>query len=93
MFVITWIWCVFVVAQSYAGNLTAMITRPKLHMPIASAEGMLTQDEISLVVEEGVAVIDYMEASPPGSTLRELIGTATFLSDDGDLGKWWYVYV
>ena len=27
LFVITWIWCVFVVAQSYAGNLTAMITR------------------------------------------------------------------
>ena len=73
-------------AQSYAGNLTAMITRPKLHMPITSAEDMLAQDEISLVVEEGVAIIDYMEASPESSTLRELIGTATRLSDDGELG-------
>ena len=86
LFVITWIWCVFVVAQSYAGNLTAMITRPKLHMPITNVEEMLGQDEISLVVEEGVAVIDYMEASPEGSKLRELIGTATLLTDDGDLG-------
>ena len=74
-------------AQSYAGNLTAMITRPKLHMPIRSVEDLLTHEEISLVVEEGVAVIDYMEASPPGSALRELIRTATLLSDDGDLGK------
>ena len=73
-------------AQSYAGNLTAMITRPKLHMPITSVDDMLAQDEISLVVEDGVAIIDYMEASPKGSTLRELIGTATRLSDDGELG-------
>ena len=73
-------------AQSYAGNLTAMITRPKLHMPITSVDDMLAQDEISLVVEDGVAIIDYMEASPKGSTLGELIGTATRLSDDGELG-------
>ena len=72
--------------QSYAGNLMAMITRPKLHMPITSAEDMLAQDEISLVVEDGVGVVDYMEAMPKGSTLRELIGTATRLSIDEDLG-------
>ena len=40
-------------------------------------EEMLAQDEISLVVEEGVAVIDYMRATPPGSTLRTLIGKQT----------------
>ena len=55
-------------------------------MPITSADDMLAQDEISLVMEDGVAIIDYMEASPKGSTLRELIGTATRLSDDGELG-------
>ena len=65
------------------GNL---IARPKLHMPITNVEDMLAQDEISLVVEEGVAIIDYMEASPKGSTLRELSSTATRLSDDGELG-------
>ena len=37
-------------------------------------------------MEDGVGVVDYMEAMPKGSTLRELIGTATRLSIDEDLG-------
>ena len=47
--------------ESYAGILTAMITRPALHMPVRNVEGLLGQDEMSWVVEDGIGVVEYMK--------------------------------
>lgn len=47
--------------ESYAGILTAMITRPALHMPVRNVEGLLGHDEMSWVVEDGIGVVEYMK--------------------------------
>ena len=66
--ILGWIWFTLVIVSSYAGNLIAQITRPKLVVPIREAGDLLTQDEISMVAEEGTGLIDFMRESPPGST-------------------------
>ena len=40
-----------------------MITRPALHMPVKDVEGLLRQDEMSWVVEDGIGVVEYMKVS------------------------------
>ena len=67
---IGWIWFTFVITCSYAGNLMAQITRPSLVMPIRIPVDLLTQNEISLVMEDGTTYVDYIRESPPGSTMR-----------------------
>ena len=54
VFVIVWTWSVLVLAESYAGTLTAMITRPGLVRTIRNAEDLLNQGGNSII------------ASPPG---------------------------
>ena len=46
VFVIMWTWSVMVLAESYAGTLTAMITRPGLVRTIRNAEDLLNQGGI-----------------------------------------------
>ena len=57
---------------SYAGNLTAMLTNPKLDRPIQKPDDLLNQDDLSWVVEAGIGAVEYMSASPPGSTWRKI---------------------
>ena len=54
VFVIVWTWSVMVLAESYAGILTAMITRPGLVRTIRNAEDLLIQGGNSIIM------------SPPG---------------------------
>ena len=86
IFVIIWTASVFVLAQSYAGTLTAMITRPGLHKTIRNANDLLNQKDFSWVMEDGLGIGEYMKASPPGSTWRNLLEQASFLSYDEE----WY---
>ena len=86
IFVIIWALSVFVLAQSYAGTLTAMITRPGLHKTIRNANDLLNQKDFSWVMEDGLGIGEYMKASPPGSTWRNLLEQASFLSYDEE----WY---
>ena len=69
-----WVWSCFLLIMAYAGNLTAMIARPKLDMKFNKPEDLLHQDEIKLLVEDGIGAIEYMSQAPTGSTLRRLIG-------------------
>ena len=50
VFVIVWTWSVMVLAESYAGILTAMITRPGLVRTIRNAEDLLNQGRNSIIV-------------------------------------------
>ena len=71
--IVVWTWSCFILVKSYAGNLTAMIARPKLDMTFTKADDFLYQNEIALTIEDGIGAIDYMSQSPPGSTMRRLI--------------------
>ena len=71
--VLVWIWSCSIIVWSFAGNLTAMITRPKLDMKFTRLEDFVDQNEVSLVIEEGIGTIDWMQKSPAKSPLRKLI--------------------
>ena len=72
LLIIVCIWSTFIVCASYAGNLTAMLTNPKLDRPIHNPDDLLNQDDLSWVVEAGIGAVEYMSASPPGSTWRKI---------------------
>ena len=61
-----------------------MISKPKLDMKFTKLEDFLEQNEMSLVVEDGTAVIDYMSQSPINSTMRQLINETQRLSPHPD---------
>ena len=82
--VLAWVWSCFVLVMSFSGNLTAMITRPKLDMKFMKPEHFLDQEEISLVIEEGVGAVYYMSASPINSTLRRLIDKTQRMEADDE---------
>ena len=85
LLIITWVIVSFVVSASYAGNLSAMLTNPKLSRPITKPEDLLNQAELSWVVEDGVGAVEYMSASPPGSTWRRIYEKIEKLSwEEGD---------
>ena len=86
IFVVAWTFSIFVLAQSYAGTLTAMITRPGLKRTIREVGDMLKQEEFSWVMEDGLGVGEFMNAAPPGSTLKRLFEDVQFLSEEED----WY---
>ena len=71
--IIIWIWSCFVIIKSYAGNLTAMITRPKLDFKFTELEDFLNQEEMSLVIEDGVQAIGLMKQAPINSPMRQII--------------------
>ena len=56
-----------------AGNLTAMITRPKLDKTINNAEDLLNQNEFEWGIGEGYGVEESMRQAQIGSTPRSLI--------------------
>ena len=66
--------------MTFAGALTAMITKPTLDMPINNVEELLNQNEISWFIEDGIAIIEFLKASPPNSRLRRLVEEAKLLS-------------
>ena len=79
LFVI-WIWACFIIMKSYAGNLTAMITRPKLNMKFTELEHLVNQDEVTLVIEDGVEGIEYMKQYDSDYVLRQIIDKTERLS-------------
>ena len=54
--VIVWTWAVMVLAECYAGTLTAMITRPWLTRTIRNAEDLLNQGGIESLLD---ALLDW----------------------------------
>ena len=63
-----WASSMMVLVQSYAGNLTAMLTRPKLQEPIRTLEELLGQDELSWIIPDPEAAY-ALKTSENGSAL------------------------
>ena len=82
-----WTFSCFVLVMAYAGNLTAMITRPKMVMQFEELEDFLDQDEISLVVEDGLGVIENMRQTSPDSVFNKLIDKTNRM-DTSDYENW-----
>lgn len=69
--IVIWSWSMLVLVQSYAGNLTAMLTRPKLQERIKTLDDLLSQDEVSWIIPDDT--IPYaMKMSKNGSALKRL---------------------
>ena len=86
-FVFIWTFSSFVLVMAYAGNLTAMITRPKMERKFETLEDFLYQDEMALVVEDGLGVIENMKQSPPDSVYNKLIHKAEAM-DTTNYNEW-----
>ena len=80
--ILGWLWFTFIIISAYAGNLIALITRPKLVMPIQEPADLLIQDKISWVMEDGIAKAEYMRGSPSGSTWRRIYDKIEFLDSE-----------
>ena len=72
---LVWIWALFVLTQSYAGNLTAILMKPKLEKPIRTLEGLLNQEKMPWVVQEGGHDDFFLKSFPSGSLLKQLHDT------------------
>ena len=75
-----WISSVFILIQSYAGNLTAMLTRPTLPEMIRNAEDLLSQEDISLVIQKGTIEEFHFRAAASGTMLRSLYKRSTIMT-------------
>ena len=62
--IVIWIWACFIIIKSYAGNLIAMIARPKINLKFTEPVHLVNQDEVILVIENGVDGIEYMKQFP-----------------------------
>ena len=88
---ILWLWACLILTESYKGNLTAMLTMPTLKKTIKNIEDLLNQDEIIWAIDDnGLDIIEYLKASPEGSTMRRLFDMAEKISyDDFEEGEYW----
>ena len=77
LLIIIWVWSTFVLVQAYAGNLTALLTLPRIPDPIRNAEEFLNQTEISLFMEKGNTEVFYFRESAEDSVQRKLFDRAT----------------
>ena len=68
----TWLWCALILVLSYAGNLTAMRVKPTFQAPIRTLTELLSQDEISLVIEKGSTSEFYASTAESGTIVNKL---------------------
>merc|ERR1712117_976586 len=90
--ILTCIWMLgsFILVMCYAGNLTAMISTPNLDLKFSRPVDLLHQDEITLIIEDGIGAIEFMSQSPPGSMMSMLLKKAeVFGHDDLAPGEYW----
>ena len=79
LLIITWIWSMIILVHSYAGNLTAMLAKPKLEDPIRTLEELLSQNEVPWVIEEGHPINFFLKSSASGTVFRRLFDGATIM--------------
>ena len=80
IFLMFWISPVFILVVAYAGNLTAMLTRPTLPERLRNAEDLLSQDDISLVMEKETIQEFHFRAANSGTTLNRLYEFSTMMT-------------
>ena len=78
--IITWLWSVLVLVQSYSGNLTAMLAKASLGSPIRTVDELLNQTEVTWVIEEGTVVEYFTSTAAPGTKLKRLYERASLIS-------------
>ena len=61
-----------ILTYSYAGNLTAMLTKPKLQSPIRSLDELLDQHAVPWVLEAGSFLEKLMSTAPTNSTTKKI---------------------
>ena len=71
--VFVWVWSCFVLVMSFAGNLTAMLIKPKIDMKFTEPEHFLDQDEMTLVTEVGSELKGYMNSLPSHYVTKKLL--------------------
>ena len=79
--VCVWVWSCFILVMSFSGNLTAMITRPKLDMKFTKMEHFSNQDEMTLVTGSGFVMNEYMNSLPDDSLMKEILLKTETLQD------------
>ena len=78
--IITWLLSVLVLVQSYAGNLTAMLAKPSLESPIKTLDELLSQNEVSWVIEVGTAAEYATSTAAPVTKMKRLFERAKVMS-------------
>ena len=73
LLILTWLWCMLILVQSYAGNLTAMLAKPQLQNPIRTLEDLLSQDEIPWAIPERSPEQYFLGKNPSGSVSSWMI--------------------
>ena len=82
IFIAIWTTSIFVLVQSYAGSLTAMLAYPQLQSPIKSLtalEELLRHDDISLVIEKGTLAEFFMSTAASDTVINQLYKRATII--------------
>ncbi|KAK3872020.1 hypothetical protein Pcinc_022885, partial [Petrolisthes cinctipes] len=63
----TWLLASLVFMSSYSGILTAMITVPRVHVPIDSVEDLVNQRDMPWRIEAGSMMFQYFQAATGGA--------------------------
>ena len=88
IFIAIWTSTTFVLVQSYAGSLTAMLANPQLQSQIKSLtalEELLRHDDISLIIEKGTLANFYMSTAASDTMINQLYKRATILPKSNTL--------
>ena len=80
LLIVIWAWSMLVLVQSYAGNLTAMLARPKLQKPISTLQELVNQNDVSWIIPDEMAAY-ALKTSESGSVLRRLYDYGTIIYD------------
>ena len=86
IFIAIWTSTTFVLVQSYAGSLTAMLANPQLQSQIKSLtalEELLRHDDISLIIEKGTLANFYMSTAASDTMINQLYKRATIIPKSG----------
>ena len=79
LLIIIWVWSYMVLVYSYAGNLTAMLARPKLQSPIRTLEELLARNEVPWVIESGGLPEYFMSTAATGSVMKRMFDKGTMM--------------
>lgn len=74
----------FVLQATYCGLLISEITRPNLKRHIDVTTDLVKQDELGVVMEDGIGLIERIKAEPAGSPMKQILDKVTFLNEIED---------
>ena len=72
LLILSWTLPMFILATAYAGNMTALIAKPSLEMPVKDAEDLVSQSMILWTLTANTVIPYFFKNSAPGTVLREL---------------------